>query len=104
MEFNINLSDFKNDYLNNLLNKEQMIRKYYLSDYMYNNIIKKLNLKREYTSKLRRIFVNNEVEIVKIDEELIIVKKDDDIKSKMKEELKQQIKEKLENSKNNRNK
>ena len=57
-----NMDEFKNDYLNNLLNKEQMIRKYCLSDYMYNSIIKKLKLKREYTSKLKRILINNKTE------------------------------------------
>ena len=96
-----NINDLKSDYYNNL-RVEEITNKYNISNTTYYNLIKKLGLKRDRTSKLKRCFniVLNDnkpkedikEEEIKEEEEEIINLLD---KRKIKQKLPKDLNEKL---------
>ena len=89
-----NINDLKSDYYNNL-RVEEITNKYNISNTTYYNLIKKLGLKRERTSKLKRCFniiLNDNKPKEDIKEEEIINLLD---KRKIKQKLPKDLNEKL---------
>ncbi len=112
--FSFNIDDFKELYCNQLSNKEEIIKKLNISEYIYKTIIKEFSLKREKTNKINRFKANNKIEVVKIQEkeppkacETKEDKNDADenkINHSLHQDIKDEIKKKLDASRRNRNK
>lgn len=107
MSYNFNIDDFKELYINQLLNKEEILKKLNIGEYIYKTIIKDFGLKRPKTNKMNRFKTLNNIEIIKIDNtpiEIIKLDINKNINKNMDDELITSIKSKLEASKLNRTK
>lgn len=115
MDLNFSINEFSLLYSNKLLNKEEILNRLKITEYIYKKIIKEFNLSRPKTSKINRFKAHNNIEVIKVPHttpSLEIVKTNDealnedksDDKINLKEELRNEIRRKLDASRKNRNK
>lgn len=102
MSYSFDIDDFKNLYLTQFLNKEEILKQLNISEYIYKKIIKEFSLKRGKTSKINRFKANNHIEVVKIQETELIEPIEHIKNQSLQQDMKEQIKKKLEASKKNR--
>ena len=108
MDLNFTIEDFSFLYSNHLLNKEEILNRLKITEYIYKKIIKEFNLSRPKTSKINRFKAHNNIEVIKIPQTTSSIEIEDhdksDDKINLKEELRNEIRRKLDASRKNRNK
>ena len=108
MSLDFSIEDFKKYYCDLLMSKEEMIRHFNITEYIYKKIIKDFGLLRSKTNKLNRFKANNgikinnivfaECEITKIDNNIEVIKDDENT-----ENIINKVKSTLQISRKNRN-
>jgi|LakMenEpi03Aug12_release.lakeMendotaPanAssembly.Ray.scaffolds.fasta_scaffold286775_4 hypothetical protein len=95
MELNFTIEEFSFLYTNQLLNKEEILNRLKITEYIYKKIIKEFNLSRPKTSKINRFKAYNNIEVIKSPQTTSSLEIENDNKINLKEELIKEIRQKL---------